>query len=280
MTRRRTKAKRADEPRLDGGGAGGPRLEVGLLALLPLALAYDLAQVSAPGGGRNAAEWLLSLPLAPLGEKAHALRAALWAILGLWLLLRRRGSEEPLGAPVLRVWLEGFLAALALGPALLATHALMSVPLPAIEVPDRPPVSPPGLMDAALLFGAGAYEELVFRLGAYSLIYLGIRRLFSWLGAALGWARGAADVAGALGSAALFAAFHLEAFTRWLGEGGEPFDGALFAWRFLAGLLLGLLFRWRGIGVAAWAHALFNLGLALGAGPGVFLWAGTFGPGP
>jgi hypothetical protein len=268
------------EERLDGRGAGGPRLEVGLLALLPLALVYDLVQASGTGGARNAAEWLVSLPLAPLGERVHALRAALWAMLGLWLVLRRRRAEESLGGPVMRVFLEGFLAALALGPALLAAHRLLAAPLPAIDVPDRPPEAMPRLEDAALLFGAGAYEELVFRLGAYSLAYLGVRRLVSLLGGPLGLARGAADTVGALGSAALFAAFHLEAFTGWLGEGGEPFDGALFAWRFLAGLLLGLLFRWRGIGVAAWAHALFNLGLALGAGPGVFLFAGVLAGGP
>ena len=41
-------------------------------------------------------------------------------------------------------------------------------------------------------------------------------------------------------------------------------------WRLLAGILLAGLFRWRGLGVCAWAHGLFNLGLVLGAGPGVF----------
>ena len=36
-------------------------------------------------------------------------------------------------------------------------------------------------------------------------------------------------------------------------------------------ILLGLLFRWRGVGVTAWTHGLFNLALLLGAGPDVFL---------
>ena len=37
----------------------------------------------------------------------------------------------------------------------------------------------------------------------------------------------------------------------------------------LAGILLGLLFRWRGPGVAAWSHGLFNLALLLGIDPDV-----------
>ena len=73
-----------------------------------------------------------------------------------------------------------------------------------------------------------------------------------------------------LGSSLAFAAFHLEACVAWLGVGGDPFEPAIFTYRVLAGMLLGLLFRWRGPGVAAWAHGLFNLGLLLGAGPDVF----------
>ena len=75
----------------------------------------------------------------------------------------------------------------------------------------------------------------------------------------------------ALGSAAFFAAFHLAPFVGWLGRGGESFDAAVFSYRFLAGLLLALVFRWRGPGVAAWTHGWFNLALLIGAGPDVFL---------
>jgi hypothetical protein len=37
----------------------------------------------------------------------------------------------------------------------------------------------------------------------------------------------------------------------------------------LGGLALGLIFRWRGPGVAAWAHALFNVALWIGIDPDV-----------
>ena len=80
-----------------------------------------------------------------------------------------------------------------------------------------------------------------------------------------------AELWGLLGSSALFACAHLAAFTAWLGPGGESYNGSVFTWRLLAGILLGLVFRWRGPGVAAWAHGLFNLALLVGAGPDVFL---------
>ena len=85
-----------------------------------------------------------------------------------------------------------------------------------------------------------------------------------------GAARWGAELVGLLGSSVAFAAFHLEVAVAWLGVGGEEFHPAVFTYRVLAGVLLGLLFRWRGPGTAAWAHGLFNLALLLGASPDVF----------
>ncbi|MFT5463465.1 MAG: membrane protease YdiL (CAAX protease family), partial [Planctomycetota bacterium] len=79
-----------------------------------------------------------------------------------------------------------------------------------------------------------------------------------------------ADLCAILFSSVAFAAFHLEVFTRWLGVGGEVYDGPTFLWRLLAGVLFAGLYRWRGLGVVAWAHGLFNLAVLLGADPSVF----------
>ena len=120
--------------------------------------------------------------------------------------------------------------------------------------------------------GAGAYEELVFRVGAYSALFTVASRVSVFLfGAAGPVARGVSEFVGLVGSALLFSAFHLALLVRWLGPGGEDFDPAIFTYRALAGILLGILFRWRGPGVSAWTHGLFNLALLLGAGPNVFL---------
>ena len=141
----------------------------------------------------------------------------------------------------------------------------------ALRVVRRAGHDGPGLQRTALVFGGAAYEELVFRLGLYSAAFLLARRTASFFGLPLRGARLCAEGAAVLVSSLAFAAFHLEGALRWLGQGGEPFDAGLFLWRALAGALLALLFRWRGFGVAGWAHGLFNVSLLLGAGPGVFL---------
>ena len=83
-----------------------------------------------------------------------------------------------------------------------------------------------------------------------------------------GGARYVAELAALLGAALLFGGFHLDGAQRLIGHTGEPFHGGAFLWRVSAGILLGALFRWRGLGVSAWAHAVYNLALALGLGPG------------
>jgi membrane protease YdiL (CAAX protease family) len=137
----------------------------------------------------------------------------------------------------------------------------------------RPPsaAEAPGLARAALLAGGAAYEELVFRMGLQGLLYLALRpTLAFWLGAERG-ARVGAEVLAVLLAAVVFAAAHLAVFTQVFGPGGEPFHAGVFPWRVLAGILLAVLFRWRGPGVAAWTHASFNFATSIGAGPEVFL---------
>jgi Type II CAAX prenyl endopeptidase Rce1-like len=121
--------------------------------------------------------------------------------------------------------------------------------------------------------GGGAYEELLFRWLLYSLVFWLTRRAGLKLGMAEDGATLSAELLAIALSASAFAAAHLEGvvylFTGW--AGGEAYHPAIFAWRLLAGVLLAILFRWRGLGVAAWTHAFFNLALSIGAGVDVFL---------
>jgi membrane protease YdiL (CAAX protease family) len=100
--------------------------------------------------------------------------------------------------------------------------------------------------------GAGIYEEALFRL----LLFAGLLRLLDRL-----------EVPpllmltlAALGSSALFAAAHH------LGPYGEPFDSAAFVFRLVAGVYFALLYQIRGFGIAAGAHALYDVlaGVSIG----------------
>ncbi len=116
-----------------------------------------------------------------------------------------------------------------------------------------------GSLDVSQLMialGAGVYEEIVFRVLLISvLLYLfellsGFRPL-AWLVSR----RGALLAAGI--AALLFSGFH------YLGEHGDLFLWTTFVYRFAAGLVLAVIYVFRGVGVAAWTHALYDVSLLL-----------------
>jgi len=256
-----------DEP--SDGRALRRGLAFGFLAMGPLFLGYELCGATQ----RSAAELVLTRPFAPLGEDIVWLRAGLLGALMVlafgWCIQRHLA----LGRALLRVPFEGLLGALLLGPAtLLLMQVFDAAPLAIEDTANGIRViRPPTLGRAAFVAGAAAWEELLFRVGIYSLLWMVIRRTLHWCGAPDRAARWSAEVAAPLGSALLFASFHLQNVLRNFGPGGEPFDLALFSWRTAAGVWLAVLFRLRGPGVAAWTHALFNVSLLVGAGPRVFL---------
>lgn len=254
-----------------------PRLAPGFLISLPLFVLYEVGLLAAgDGASRNGAERVLGLAYASLGDAATWIRWGLLAVFGVWAWVRVRADDEELevegGAKRwLRVPVEGLVFAILLGPLLVYLLSFFGATNVAWDLPVGRSDQTPGLAHAARLVGSAPWEELLFRVGAYGVIFLATARISAFLGLARSPALLLADVAALVSSSLLFAAFHLDAIRRVLGESGEPFDQRVFLWRVLAGLVLAGLFRWRGLGVAAWTHALFNLALALGAGPAVFL---------
>lgn len=265
------------QPQVRASGAPPVALQrgiaLGTLAMLPLFVVYEAAISANGGGARNAAEMLLSLPLTPFAsgggnvDTARRIVLVACALAAGWSCFH---AHLALSARILRVAVEGAVAAILLGPLLIGLEHLLGVPVIAPLAEGPPRVLPP-LALAAVHVGGAAYEEIVFRVGLQSLLYLLARELVLFLTDSRVLARWLAEAAALLLGGLIFAAAHLAAFSALLGPGGEVFDATIFTWRALAGMLLGALFRWRGPGVSAWAHALFNLALFIGAGPDVFL---------
>ena len=246
-------------------------LSMAFLATLPLFLAYELARHSIGGNLRNTSELFIGRALAFLGEHESLARLVLIVVLAVVALVYVRRNHWKLGHSILRTWAEGLAGAVLLGPILLLGTTILGDSVDEFALRSGPPADVPDLARTALIFGASAWEELLFRVGIYSVLYLILCRCARFLGAGelvAGWI---GDAIGWIGSSLFFAAIHLEVVVQHMGAGGEPFHSGLFAWRGLAGLCLGLLYRWRGAGTAAWAHGLFNVALLLGAGPGVFV---------
>lgn len=229
-------------------------LRFGVLSMAPLFLLYELSVASGGAGRRAAAEAFLVLPLEPLarGDVTPIRRAAVAVGLLLALLLSWRRLDR-LGARVLRVVVEGALGALLLGPLLtFTTGAGGTGPWAGGDAGRSFP-------SVGLAMGGAAYEELLFRIMLLALAFVLLRVGLRATGMRDRPAGFAAASAAAVLSAVAFAACHLEWVTRVLGPGGEAFHGGVFLWRSVAGLYLAFLVLWRGVGVAAWAHAFYNL---------------------
>lgn len=95
-----------------------------------------------------------------------------------------------------------------------------------------------------LNLGAGIYEELVFRLIAFTAISLLLIEV-------LKFRELTANIVMVGGSAVLFSLYH------YLGD--EPFALPSFAFRTVAGLYFGAMFLVRGFGVTAGAHAAYDI---------------------
>ena len=123
----------------------------------------------------------------------------------------------------------------------LSTCAIML--LPRVLTADPPS---PSLVSLGLALGAGVYEELFFR-----LILLGM--LYAWLTHTVRLQKSTALLSAFAVSSALFSLshFHLPSLAN--------FDFPLFAFRFIAGVVLGGIFLVRGLGVAAYTHAIYNV---------------------
>jgi membrane protease YdiL (CAAX protease family) len=93
--------------------------------------------------------------------------------------------------------------------------------------------------------GAGVYEEVLFRLVLFTLLL--------WICAHCRLPARLCIFSAALGSAVLFAAAHH------FGSHGEQFDAYAFGFRSLAGVYFAYLYYYRGFGVAAGTHAVYDV---------------------
>ena len=100
--------------------------------------------------------------------------------------------------------------------------------------------------------GAGIYEEFFFRLFFISMATLLFEKVF-------GMPRIRAIMGAVIISSLLFSAHHYVYFLDGGIRFGEEFRISTFAFRFMAGLYLAIVFGTRGFGIAAVTHAIHNI---------------------
>ena len=108
------------------------------------------------------------------------------------------------------------------------------------------PVGKTILQQVTLAIGAGIYEEFLFRV----LLIAGLSGI---LGFVFMWDKTFKNIIAVVLSAGIFSAFHF------MGEYGDFFSMELFLIRFFAGLILGVLYMYRGFGITAYTHSIYDL---------------------
>ncbi len=221
----------------------------GFLSVLPLVVLYE-AMIIAVNQGRTgqirvgAEVWLKSL-LALIGGTGFLVLSVVVVGVGAIIFFAERDQEIPLRGRYF-AWMVGESAVYAMFVALTVSSlvGMLFMAVPAQEVLGN------WWTRLALSIGAGVYEELVFRVMLVGGLFALLRRLTASALIAYG-------LAAVLGAAA-FSAVH------YVGTFGDVLTPASFTFRFLFGLALNGLFLWRGFGVAAWTHALYDVMLVVG----------------
>lgn len=215
------------------------------LISLPLLLLYEaLIYLSNPNTEQTVRisvdvwiKWLFAF----IGRDIVSITLIFAALVGLVILYRERNRLSSLRLSYFFAMLiEASVYAFVLG--LLITSAITGL----LQIMQTSPVE--GLSTAqqlALSLGAGLYEELFFRVILVSLLLFIFKKLFTKNYIAFGMAM--------IVAAAIFSLVH------YMGAYGDSFTIGSFLFRFLFGLALNAIYIWRGFGIAAWTHAIYDL---------------------
>ena len=229
-----------------------------LILIFPLFLFYELAILAAPKDVGNGADLITGQLMRVLGswQELAIFDVAMVALFVVVLLvLRRRNQFDPrLFVPVV---VESGIDALTMGSLICYVMGLLHIN-PALMVESLPAATAAAakqagpLVRVALSFGAGVDEELVFRLGMIPAL--------TWLcERAMGMRKWVALAIAFVVSSLLFSAAHHVI-------GGEAWHLGPFVYRVFCGLIFATLFQLRGLGVAVYTHALYDVYVMLFGG--------------
>lgn len=215
------------------------------LVSLPLFVLYELLiVVSQPSGDAmvriSVDVWVKSI-FSFLGVNAVSFTLLIVALVGMFIVYKERDRLKSIRFSYFPILiLEATFYAIVVG---LISQAMVSFILNMVAA--DPIASLSVLQKIALSLGAGLYEELFFRVILVTLFIIVFTKLLGkkWAGV----------TAAVTLSALLFSAVH------YVGSMGDAFTMGSFIYRFLFGLILNGIYVWRGFGVAAWTHAIYDI---------------------
>lgn len=215
------------------------------LISLPLLLLYEvlifIAQPDSEQVVRISVDVWIKTLFANFGQDVISITLIFVALLGIYVLYRER---ERLSS--VRLSYFGGMLVEATAYAFVLSILISTTVSNLLQIVQVSPIESLSLLQKmALSLGAGLYEELFFRVILVSALLWIFDRFFA--------KRMAAYITAILLAAVIFSLVHF------VGSMGDPFTLGAFLFRFLFGLALNAIYVWRGFGMAAWTHAIYDL---------------------
>lgn len=216
-------------------------LDLSLLMVVPLLAAYEVAMVLVDSPVRNGAEMVLSELFRQVDPTT--LQVGRWVTLVLLAAVGAVGVVRHRRRAARAHWilLEALAFAVVLGPLVGWMVGRIGLSVPGGDADGM------SLGMAMLLsVGAGLWEEILFRFLLLGGLVVVLRR-------GLRTTLPTAVIVGIVVSSLAFAFYHH------VGDFGEPLELHRFAFRTVAGTLLGALFATRGLAVVVYMHVFYDL---------------------
>jgi len=225
----------------DGYFAISSSISFSLYSIVPLLVLYEVA-ILILHFGANPAGAPLKWPFRYFGPNGVLIFNTTVLVLAMIAWLRLRLTRVPVLNYTFFLLGESFLYGLLLGPAVLKVTGHLP-----LGMGDWGATA--FLRDFFGSIGAGVYEEILFRL----VLMTGLYFIFK---GPLKLGRSFSVAAAVFLSALIFSAAHYHVFFR---IGGDDFDPASFLFRFFAGVYLALIYLFRGLAPAVYAHMFYDL---------------------
>lgn len=237
----------AESGGLRGYLAGSRELSTSLVLVIPLFFFYQVG-ILLTGGLRNGVDFVTDLVLAAsggntLGYIAFNVVVLVGFVVALTVLRKKSGMhprlipwmllESTIYALLLGGTVVGIIDAIGLG-GLLSTGDVLAA---------GGPQKMSFLAKLVMSAGAGLYEEIVFRLFLMGGLFFAATRL-------LGLSKVVGAILAVAASSVIFSAVHHIA---------EPFTMSAFTFRVFAGALFAVIYQLRGLAIAAYTHALYDV---------------------
>ncbi|MGR3177695.1 MAG: CPBP family intramembrane glutamic endopeptidase [Candidatus Anammoxibacter sp.] len=221
------------------------RLANGFIFILPLLVMYEVGIVMYGSQVKNSADVMVKMPFAFFGRSGSLIFNMLVVVIFFVAVFRLEKEHRLKFGIYIPMLLESFVYAIFLGPVVgRAVGYVMQRFL-------ADPMTSSGTgMQIVLSVGAGVYEEIVFRLillTVLNLLFCKVLRLNKTMGIVL------SIIVGSV----LFSSIH------YVGSLSDTFTSSSFIFRFLAGAVLATIFMLRGLGIAVYTHAIYDVMLVI-----------------